>query len=467
MLLTPSGESAGNMDRAMLLSLWTKQLASESGIKTYAVGMGRPTYPLGGGTALSIAWYWFCLAIRSTVASIGLKISKYIPFINTHNFIAALSPAIDYGHPQGELSARVTMANALSQWYENKVEITAQDILFTIGGAAALHIIFNVLNRKMPHGRILTPFPHYTLYRGSEGQNNLFAVPVMEAAGYKLNAQQLEKSIQLAYKLAEKDGQHPSAFLFCDPNNPLATSLSKNELNAIATVLRAYPQLMIILDEAYAEMRLDGGRQSLLSVAPDLKNRMILIRSATKALSAAGERMAVTIIFDNKLREELVAEHIGICGHAPKSLQLAFAHALKKLTVKKQKKLINYYAPQVYFVERRIKEMGAGMPDKNYRAAGAFYALADLSDFIGTPINTACFRAINRERKKTIELIETDEEIVFHLLFTYGIMVAPFSYFGMSNKLGYVRITCSAWGKDLHELMDKLEGALKKARGYK
>ena len=61
-------------------------------------------------------------------------------------------------------------------------------------------------------------------------------------------------------------------------------------------------------------------------------------------------------------------------------------------------------------------------------------------------------------------MIETDEEIIYHLLFTYGIMVAPFSYFGISNKLGYVRITCSAGNKELHELMDKLEVALKDAR---
>lgn len=468
MLLTPSGEPAGNMDRTMLLSLWTKQLSLESSKKTYAVGMGRPTYPLSANTALSVALYWFGLAIRSSVAAIGLSFLRCIPLVHPQDFVRVLSPAIDYGSPQGELPARTKMARALNQWYGHEINITEKNILFTVGGAAALHIVFNVINRNKPNGRILTQFPYYSLYQGSHRQNNLFEIPVMDSPGYKLNAAQLENSIECAYRLGEKDGAFPSAFLFCDPNNPLATALNKNELHAIAEVLRKYPLLHIILDEAYAEMRLDGERTSLLSVAPDLKNRIILIRSATKALSAAGERMAVAVVFDNKLMEELVSENVGICGHAPKSLQLAFAHAMEKLTQKKQRKLMSYYAPQIAFVESRIKEMSAQMPDPDYSAAGSFYALANLSDFIGTPINTECFRAIRREheQKHELALIETDEEIIYHLLFTYGIMVAPFSYFGMSNKLGYVRITCSAGDRELRELMDKLEVALKKARNF-
>ncbi|MBP9726071.1 MAG: pyridoxal phosphate-dependent aminotransferase [Gammaproteobacteria bacterium] len=470
MLLTPSGEPAGDMDRTMLLSLWTKQLVIEGKSKSYyRVGMGRPTYPLNADTAMFAAWYWLSLALRSAVATIGLSLLKYFPFFNPHDFVSLLSPAIDYGHPQGELLARRRMSLALNQWYGREVEINEKNILFTVGGAAGLHIIFNVINRKMPNGRILTQFPHYSLYRGSHGQNNLFAISVMDASGYKLNAAQLDSSIKRAYQLGEIDGGFPSAFLFCDPNNPLATALNKNELRAIAEILRKYPLLYIILDEAYAEMRLDGDRVSLLSVAPDLKNRIILMRSATKALSAAGERMAVTVAFDSKLMEELVAENIGICGHAPKSLQHAFAHAMEKLTPKKQRKLIDYYAPQMTFVGRRIKEMGAQMPDASYCAAGTFYALANLSDFIGSPINKECFRAIKRAsvQEDGLALIETDEEIVYHLLFTYGIMAAPFSYFGISNKLGYIRITCSAGNRELHELMDKLEVALKAARAFK
>jgi len=118
MLLTPGGEPAGNMDRTMLLSLWVKQLSSESkNAKTYAVGMGRPTYPLSADTAFAVAGYWLSLALKSVITFFGVSLLKYIPFFNTQDFVVAMSPAIDYGHPQGELPARIKMARALNQWY--------------------------------------------------------------------------------------------------------------------------------------------------------------------------------------------------------------------------------------------------------------------------------------------------------------------------------------------------------------
>ncbi|MFX7739893.1 aminotransferase class I/II-fold pyridoxal phosphate-dependent enzyme, partial [Acinetobacter baumannii] len=81
-----------------------------------------------------------------------------------------------------------------------------------------------------------------------------------------------------------------------DPNNPLGTIIEDSELYSIAEILRKHTDILIILDEAYAEMRLDGQQHmSLLRIAPDLSSRIVLMRSATKALSAAGERMAALI----------------------------------------------------------------------------------------------------------------------------------------------------------------------------
>ena len=291
----------------------------------------------------------------------------------------------------------------------------------------------------------------------------------MSSPGYKLSAQIVEEAIEEAYKLAQIDGQFPSAFLLCDPNNPLSTALEKDDLQAIADVLRAYPSINIVLDEAYAEMRLDYKRESLFSVAPDLANRMILIRSATKAFSAAGERMAVVVACDDKIMSELTAEHTNICGHAPKSSQILFADAMTRLTEKKQESLMDYYSKKIFYVEKRIEELHAKLPDTNYCSRGTFYVLANLQDLIGTPINKDCFRAIQRQmsEKNSPALIETDEEIVYHLLFTYGVMVAPLSYFGLSNQLGYIRITCSAEKNELEEMMDKIECALNMAKAFK
>ena len=43
-------------------------------------------------------------------------------------------------------------------------------------------------------------------------------------------------------------------------------------------------------------------------------------------------------------------------------------------------------------------------------------------------------------------------------------MIAPLSYFGLNNKNGFMRITCSGSEKELNDLMNRLETCLLKAR---
>lgn len=286
----------------------------------------------------------------------------------------------------------------------------------------------------------------------------------MKSPGYRLTAQALELAIQQAMNLGQEDGGMPKAFLFCDPNNPLGTMIPQDEVEKIAEVLRKHKDLIIILDEAYAEMPINGNtHHSLLKVAPDLKDRIILLRSATKALSGAGERMAIIATCNPELMNELVKENISICGHAPKSLQVAFSKAMSGLDESELAHFSNHYKPQVELVFEGLKRIGASMPDPNYRPEGTFYTLADLSDLIGTPVPEEAKKALGN----TKTIIETDEDICYSLLFKDGIMIAPLSYFGIDEKSGYLRITCSTGDTELKELINRLESRLKEARIFK
>jgi aspartate aminotransferase/aminotransferase len=465
MLLTPEGKPAGKTDRVMLLSMWARKLHRDKAETADAekpviifAGMGKPTFPINDYAAKSALSYWSTLWSSSQEARHLLSAEKSRTR-EVRDRISKLDSVADYGLPQGELLARTKMAKALCTWYPG-IPIDAKNILFTVGGAASLHNIFEVINRLYPAGRIITPFPHYSLYAGSRGKNRLHPIYVMKEDGYRLTAAAVEREIKHAIALGEKDGGMPSAFLLCDPLNPLGTLLTPEEAKAIAAVLRRYPDIYIILDEAYAEMCLSGQpHASLLRIAPDLRNRIILMRSATKALSAAGERMAVTITFDQAMMAELVQENIDICGHAPKSQQIAFAEAMERLDAVELGNLVHYYKPQVELVVHSLATMGASMPDPRYKVNGTFYVIGDFSDLIGLelPASTRC--ALNRSG-----FIETDEDIIYYLLFVDGIMVAPLSYFAGDAKSGYLRITCSGGDSVLEELMVRLERRLVFAR---
>jgi aspartate aminotransferase/aminotransferase len=440
MMLTPEGLNANKIDKVMLLSMWAKFVAEQQNLKKHTehemiyAGIGWPTYRLHPYLRTFLSGFW-----------------------RTHS-----GEAITYGPGKGDVDARAIMAQAMATWYG--VPIDKEHILFTVGGASGLYTVFAALkawNAKTPHFRVITPFPYYTLY--ADNGLHLHPINVMDLPGYHLTADALAKSIKSAEKLAQKDSGYPRAVLLCDPNNPLGSVLGADELQKIAAVLRVYPKLMIILDEAYAELVLDGSKHvSLLTVAPDLRERIIILRSATKSLSAAGERMAITLAFNPALMSSILAHHIRIQGHAPRSLQIAYAETMARFSDTDRQELNDFYGKKLAYVSQRLIEMGASMPDKAYKVAGSFYILGDFSDLIGDVLPESSYQALGRRG-----FAQSDEDVAYSLLFNDHMMLSPCSYYGLEKHQGYLRITCSDSDENLRRLMDTLEERLLSARQRK
>ena len=452
-MLTPNGLSADDRDPVMRLQEWAKVLDKENQNSTkpmiYA-GMGKPTFRVNLHIVEIIIAYWQALQAL---------IQKELNAPGT----VKESVAIDYGDGSSDLEPREIMAKAMTSWYESS--ITAENVLFTVGGAGALRIIFetfNKLNASTPKYRVITPFPHYSLYKDND-KHILHPVDVMKEPGYRLTAKALEESIFSAYELAKTDNCPPKAVLLCNPSNPLGTVITEGEWKDIASVLRKYPDLKIVIDEAYAEMYWPEGQiPSVLKYAPELKNRIVLLRSATKALSSAGERYAMLMTFDAELMNELRNKNISTIGHAPRSSQVAYAHAMAHFDDKEKQALKEFYYPKVQYVWQRAQEMGAAMPDPLYRIDSTFYVLCDLSELLGEEIPTAAQRALDKGGK-----ITTSEELIYSLLFQESLMLAAGSYFGLPTSNGIVRITCSGNEQELKDMMDRIETSLLQARKRK
>jgi aspartate/methionine/tyrosine aminotransferase len=436
----------------MLLSLWAHSLKKEIALqypsetkKLIFAGVGKPTYPISAHTIASYLSYW---------QNKDYLAKKW----HSNPEESDEGAAIDYGDPRGDDEPVALMAKIMSAWYES--EIKPEHVLFTVGGIGALHIIFETLNSlyaDTPGYRTITPFPHYSAYSNNP-LHRLHPIDVMNESGYKVTARALEASIKDAYTLAKTDKGLPKAVLLCNPSNPLGNIIDKAELIKIADVLRHYPDLHIIIDEAYAEMSFIE-MPSFLKIAPDLKDRMILLRSATKAFSAAGERMAVLFVFNQILMNEMLNKNIESFIHAPRSAQLAYAETMAHFDASEQRNLIMFYKRKVDYVIERLHTMGAAMPDPNYQVEATFYALCDLSDLFGLELPIDAQRALQKTGK-----IRTGEELTYYLLFKDAIMITPLSYFGLSNDCGFMRITCSANEQELQELMDRLEKRLFEAR---
>ncbi|WP_454781497.1 pyridoxal phosphate-dependent aminotransferase [Legionella sp. WA2022007384] len=457
-MLTPDGHCANKIEKVMLLALWANALRDEiqaQGLsetkKLIFAGLGKPTYPINSHTIASYLSYW---------QKLDHLTNKWK--VDPHQVEEDI--AIDYGDPRGDFAPRELMADIMSRWYET--EITAQNILFTVGGIGALRVLFETFNthyEDVPGYRIITPFPYYSAYSNNP-LHCLHPIHVMDEPGYKLTAQATEESIKEAYSLAEMDHGWPKAILICNPSNPLGNIIDADELRKIADVLRQYPDLYIIFDEAYTEMSFSD-MPSFLKIAPDLKERVIVLRSATKALSAAGERMAVLLVFESSLMNEMLNKNISYFIHAPRSAQAAYAQTMANFGAEEKNNIATFYKKKVDYVVARLKAMGAAMPDPSYQIEATFYVLADFSDMFGLPLPKDVARVLQRSG-----LVKTDEELAYYLLFEDNLMITPLSYFGLSKHDGFMRITCSGRENELHDLMDRLErrlfGSRKSKKNY-
>lgn len=428
-MFKPDGSIAKNIDRLILIHMWATHVAQENRNLSRAMifaGIGKPSYPLDASLAQAGVDYW-------------------------QHYVDNPSEVIEYGLPPGEPENQARAAQALSDWYGQQIQ--ADDIIFTVGGLSGLRMTFSLVNEHNPSGRIITPVPYYPYYNNPIHHNNFHFIDVMEEPGYRLTAQLVKDAVEQVLSKGEKI----SAFLLCDPYNPVGSVMGQHEWKKIAEILKeTSADIPIILDEAYAEMVFSGEHSSLLVVAPELKERLIIMRSATKGFSASGERMAVLICFNEQWRAHIIEEIVVDYFHVPKSLQYTYSHALATFTRKKAEHLSQFYRKQVEFVRERLKRMNAQMPDSTYNVESTFYIFADLSALLGSKIPPAAQRALGKK-----DVITTDEDICYSLLFDDQVMISPLSYFGVDAHKGFVRITCSAGIEGLTDLMDRIEHRLK------
>lgn len=348
----------------------------------------------------------------------------------------ATNRAIEYGELQGEIEYRSRMASALSNIYN--VNFTANDVIFTTGGRIGIQAISYMLRTLYPNKKVVTTSYYYPDHTGlsysNDFQHHMLYVDVNDFSG--LTAESLVNALK------DKAEDEIGGFIFCDPNNPLGNVVGFEEWKKIIPVLQQYPEIPIVLDEAYAEMVFDKGHESLVSIAPDdILNRLILLRSATKGFSVSGERMAVLVTKNRQFMNSIVEYHASNMVHTPKSSQNAYTYAMESFDESSAIKLADYYKKFVRSVEKDLKESDFNIKNENYGPRDAtFYVISDFSEFLGKEMNPNALKYFVRKDKK---IIENNIDLAVHFIFEYNLAIMPLYFFGGSYHSGLLRITCS------------------------
>ena len=152
--------------------------------------------------------------------------------------------------------------------------------------SGAKFILFSALQALVdPGDEVLIPAPFWASYTTmvelAEGRPRI--VVCDERTQFKLTPELLRQGLNDKTK----------ALLLNSPSNPTGKTYSKDELLALAKVLRDHPRVMIISDDIYNRLILTGETLAphILHVAPDLRDRTVVMNGASKSYAMTGWRL--------------------------------------------------------------------------------------------------------------------------------------------------------------------------------
>lgn len=315
---------------------------------------------------------------------------------------------------------------------DNGVEYTPKQILVSVGGKQSF---FNLCMALIGRGNeVLIPAPYWVSYPDIVllAEGTPVAIECGIEQGYKLAAAQLEAAITPRTRL----------LVLNSPSNPTGAVYSSDELQALAEVLKRHPQVMIASDDMYEHVLLGDTRFcNILNVAPELKDRTILLNGVSKAYSMTGWRIGYAggpewLI---KAMENIQSQSTS----NPTSIsQVAAEAALNGDQGCIAPMLAAFNQRHAYVVGyfNRIRGLQC-LP-----AGGAFYAFVDARTAI---------RNLHAEGKIAAA---TDLAFAGYLLDTQDVAVVPGSAFGAE---GYFRISFATSMTNLEKALTRIETALR------
>lgn len=287
-------------------------------------------------------------------------------------------------------------------------------ILVTVGGSEGLDLCFRCLLE--PGDEVIIPTPSFVCYGPLTSMT--YGVPVLVETkaenDFRLTADELRAAITPRTK----------ALVLPFPNNPTGGVMGREDLEALAEVLRG-TDITVISDEIYAELTYGGHHVSMANI-PDMYERTLVINGFSKAFSMTGWRMGYVCGPQPLIAAMTKLHQYGIMS-APTTSQYAAIEAMRNgdrdIEAMKQE-----YDGRRRFLVDGFRQLGLDC----FEPRGAFYTFP-------------CIKSTGL----------TSEEFCDRFLAEQKVAVIPGSAFGPGGE-GYVRACYAASMKNLDEALKRL-----------
>ena len=255
------------------------------------------------------------------------------------------------------------LKEAWQKYYQSVgIKVNVSDIIITAGASEAILISFLIV---CDPGEELVVFePFFPAYNTFATLTNLKLKPIRT---FPSNGFHLPKKEEILKKIGKKT----KGILICNPNNPTGTVYTKKELKTIVQIAKE-KNLFVLSDETYREFVFEGKHYSILNFS-EIKDRAILIDSASKRFNVCGARIGCLVSKNKKIIEgatKIAQARLSL----PKVEQMAIVPLLKNPT-KYVEKIFKEYKKRREVVVQALKKI----PEISWvKPEGTYYALLKL-----------------------------------------------------------------------------------------
>ncbi len=320
-----------------------------------------------------------------------------------------------YSPNQGFIELREAVCDYMLRRYQLTYE-PKNEVLITVGGSEAIDLfVRSVVN---PGDEVIIPEPCFVAYKSCV----LLAggVPVIIACKQDNNFKLMPD--ELAAALSPKTKMVMLGF----PNNPTGAVLSRDEIAAIADVLRGH-DVLILSDELYGELTYEPADHCSIATMPGMAERTVVVNGFSKAFAMTGWRIgfacgpAALLGAMNKIHQYAIMS-------SPTTAQDAAIEALKN-SESYIADMREEYNRRRRFIIQACRDAGLSC----YEPLGAFYAFPDIR-VTGLTSTAFCEEFLKEEK----------------------VAIVPGNAFGDCGE-GFVRISYAASMENIQEAMRRLQ----------
>jgi aspartate aminotransferase len=303
----------------------------------------------------------------------------------------------------------------------------------TIVSSGCKQVLYNAMTATLnPGDEVILVAPYWMSYVGivQLSRGTPVFIPTRQENGFKPSASALDKAITSRTK-----------WLFLNsPGNPSGAVYTAEDLKALADVLRRHPQVWILSDDIYEFLVYDGIKfLNLLNVAPDLKDRFLVVNGFSKAYCMPGWRLGYAAGPEDVIKAMFKIQSQSTSG-ATHFCQWAGVAALTgdHSFIARQNAEYSDRRNLVVSMASQINGLSCHSPQ------GAFYCYIACGAYMG-------------KKSPDGDVISSDEQLVSYLLNEAGVAAIPGTPFGLSP---YFRVSFATAKPQIKKAFERIEEAL-------